>query len=183
VCRTAREVGGLPIAHTAKINHGHSSSQCQTDQDRLLPKPINQRPYYGQCVHLMVACSRVFVNRKLVAGRRFLPQSVWTLRGSRRPALAQAALAAHHGAAYVTISPTVNTMNEHTAVSPGEAFGPTVQGTASFSKFMTVLQVIGDDPGKLDIAQLTAKVPFPRALWQAWALKGWSCRTRMAPTH
>ncbi|CAD7037038.1 IclR family transcriptional regulator [Pseudorhizobium endolithicum] len=58
---------------------------------------------------------------------------------------------------------TVNTMNEHTAVSQGEAFSPAVQGTASFSKFMTVLQVIGDNPGKLDIAQLTAAVRFPRA--------------------
>lgn len=78
-------------------------------------------------------------------------------------ALAQAVLAAHHGVAYETNRLMVNTMNEHTAVSPAEAFGPAVQGTASFSKFMTVLQVIGDHPGKLDIAQLTAKVPFPRA--------------------
>ncbi|HEV7437511.1 MAG TPA: helix-turn-helix domain-containing protein, partial [Pseudorhizobium sp.] len=54
-------------------------------------------------------------------------------------------------------------MNEHTAISRGEAFGPAVQGTASFSKFMTVLQVIADNPGKHDIAQLTATIAFPRA--------------------
>lgn len=38
-----------------------------------------------------------------------------------------------------------------------------VQGTASFSKFMVVLQVIADNPGKLDIARLAKAVPFPRA--------------------
>lgn len=37
-----------------------------------------------------------------------------------------------------------------------------VQGTASFSKFLVVLQAIADDPGKLDIARLTLKVPYPR---------------------
>lgn len=37
-----------------------------------------------------------------------------------------------------------------------------VQGAASFSKFMTVLQIIADAPGKLDIAQLTKRAPFPR---------------------
>lgn len=111
----------------------------------------------------MVACSKVFVNRMLVADRRFLSQGVWTRRDRSRLVLAQAALAAHHGAAYETNRQTVNTMDEHNAVSQGEAFGPAVQGTASFSKFMTVLQVIGDNPGKLDIAQLTAKAPFPRA--------------------
>lgn len=38
-----------------------------------------------------------------------------------------------------------------------------VQGTASFSKFMVVLQAIADNPGKLDIARLVKQVPFPRA--------------------
>jgi DNA-binding IclR family transcriptional regulator len=37
-----------------------------------------------------------------------------------------------------------------------------VQGAASFSKFMTVLQIIADAPGELDIAQLTKRAPFPR---------------------
>ncbi|GGA68460.1 IclR family transcriptional regulator [Nitratireductor aestuarii] len=37
-----------------------------------------------------------------------------------------------------------------------------VQGAASFSKFMTVLQIIADTPGTLDIAQLTKRAPFPR---------------------
>lgn len=40
---------------------------------------------------------------------------------------------------------------------------PQVQGTASFSKFMTVLQAIADEPGKLDIARLTRQLPYPRA--------------------
>lgn len=54
-------------------------------------------------------------------------------------------------------------MNEHMTVSQEEAFGRPVQGTASFSKFMTVLQAIADNPGKLDLAQLTTSVRFPRA--------------------
>lgn len=37
-----------------------------------------------------------------------------------------------------------------------------VQGAASFSKFMTVLQIIADAPGALNIAQLTKRAPFPR---------------------
>lgn len=37
-----------------------------------------------------------------------------------------------------------------------------VQGAASFSKFMTVLQIIADAPGTLDIAQLTKRAGFPR---------------------
>lgn len=37
-----------------------------------------------------------------------------------------------------------------------------VQGAASFSKFMAVLQIIADSPGTLDIAQLTRRAPFPR---------------------
>lgn len=40
--------------------------------------------------------------------------------------------------------------------------GPQVQGTASFSKFMVVLQAIADEPGKLDIAKLTRALPYPR---------------------
>jgi IclR family transcriptional regulator, KDG regulon repressor len=37
-----------------------------------------------------------------------------------------------------------------------------VQGAASFSKFMTVLQIIAESPGTLDIAQLTKRARFPR---------------------
>lgn len=37
-----------------------------------------------------------------------------------------------------------------------------VQGAASFTKFMTVLQIIADAPGALNIAQLTKRAPFPR---------------------
>jgi IclR family KDG regulon transcriptional repressor len=44
-----------------------------------------------------------------------------------------------------------------------DASAPKVQGTASFSKFMVVLQAIADQPGKLDIAQLVKTVPYPRA--------------------
>lgn len=40
---------------------------------------------------------------------------------------------------------------------------PHVQGTASFSKFMVVLQAVADSPGRLDIARLVKAVPFPRA--------------------
>lgn len=44
-----------------------------------------------------------------------------------------------------------------------DARAPTpVQGAASFSKFMTVLQIIADAPGALDIAELTKRAPFPR---------------------
>jgi len=41
------------------------------------------------------------------------------------------------------------------------AVGP-VQGTASFSKFMVVLQAIAEDPGKLDFLKLTKRLPYPR---------------------
>ncbi len=37
-----------------------------------------------------------------------------------------------------------------------------VQGAASFSKFMTALQIIAEAPGILDIAELTKRTPFPR---------------------
>jgi DNA-binding IclR family transcriptional regulator len=37
-----------------------------------------------------------------------------------------------------------------------------VQGTASFSKFMVVLNAIADHPGKLDIARLGRQLPYPR---------------------
>lgn len=37
-----------------------------------------------------------------------------------------------------------------------------VPGAASFSKFMTGLQIIADSPGVLDMAQLTKVVPYPR---------------------
>lgn len=44
-----------------------------------------------------------------------------------------------------------------------DAGAPThVQGAASFSKFITVLQIIADAPGTLDIAHLTKRAPFPR---------------------
>ncbi|TKT74768.1 IclR family transcriptional regulator [Aquamicrobium sp. LC103] len=39
---------------------------------------------------------------------------------------------------------------------------PHVQGAAAFSKFMTVLQAIADEPGKLNIGQLTKTLPYPR---------------------
>jgi IclR family KDG regulon transcriptional repressor len=44
-----------------------------------------------------------------------------------------------------------------------DAGAPThVQGAASFSKFIKVLQIIADAPGALDIAQLIKRAPFPR---------------------
>ena len=42
------------------------------------------------------------------------------------------------------------------------AKGPQVQGTASFVKFVDVLQAIADDPGKLDMAKLVKRLPYPR---------------------
>lgn len=54
-------------------------------------------------------------------------------------------------------------MNEHSPASKGDALSRPVQGTASFSKFIVVLQAIADDPGKLDIAKLTKITRFPRA--------------------
>lgn len=45
----------------------------------------------------------------------------------------------------------------------GDAGAPNhVQGAASFSKFMAVLQIIAEAPGTLNIAQLTKRAPFPR---------------------
>lgn len=44
-----------------------------------------------------------------------------------------------------------------------DAGAPThVQGAASFSKFIKVLQIIADAPGTLDIAQLVKRAPYPR---------------------
>lgn len=40
---------------------------------------------------------------------------------------------------------------------------PHVQGAASFSKFMAVLQLIADAPGQLDISRLAKQAPYPRA--------------------
>jgi len=40
--------------------------------------------------------------------------------------------------------------------------GNQVQGAAAFSKFMTVLQTIADEPRGIDIAQLTKATPYPR---------------------
>lgn len=54
-------------------------------------------------------------------------------------------------------------MNKHNPVANGNPLAQSVQGTASFSKFMIVLQAIADSPGKLDIAKLTAMTGFPRA--------------------
>lgn len=45
---------------------------------------------------------------------------------------------------------------------PAPEAGRAVQGTASFSKFMIVLQAIADAPGDLDIAKLTKALPYPR---------------------
>lgn len=39
---------------------------------------------------------------------------------------------------------------------------PGVQGAASFSKFIAVLQAIADEPGKLDMARLGRRVTYPR---------------------
>lgn len=54
-------------------------------------------------------------------------------------------------------------MNKHSSMSKGKLLPQSVQGTAAFSKFMTVLQCVADSPGKLDIAKLTAISQFPRA--------------------
>ncbi|MBI1620103.1 IclR family transcriptional regulator [Aquamicrobium zhengzhouense] len=54
-------------------------------------------------------------------------------------------------------------MNQHAPASKGKAASGAVQGTAAFSKFMTVLQAIADNPGQLDIGKLTRQVQFPRA--------------------
>lgn len=43
------------------------------------------------------------------------------------------------------------------------AAGGQVQGAASFSKFMAVLQAIADDPDRLDFLKLTKRLPYPRA--------------------
>lgn len=53
-------------------------------------------------------------------------------------------------------------MKESMAASREDVFVRPVQGTASFSKFMTVLQAIADNPGKKDISQLTTAVGYPR---------------------
>lgn len=47
-------------------------------------------------------------------------------------------------------------------VSRSDRPAAAVQGAASFSKFITVLQAIADDPGKLDMARLARRVPYPR---------------------
>lgn len=54
-------------------------------------------------------------------------------------------------------------MNDDNMVPQDAGAGRTqVQGTASFSKFMVVLQAIADDPGRLDMGKLTKTLPFPR---------------------
>jgi IclR family transcriptional regulator, KDG regulon repressor len=45
---------------------------------------------------------------------------------------------------------------------PSEPARSQVQGTASFSKFMVVLQAVADAPGQLDIAKLAKRLPYPR---------------------
>ena len=51
-----------------------------------------------------------------------------------------------------------------------------VQGAASFAKFMTVLQAIADEPGRLDMAALAKALPYPRGtlyrIVQALAAEG-----------
>jgi DNA-binding IclR family transcriptional regulator len=42
------------------------------------------------------------------------------------------------------------------------ALGGKVPGTAAFSKFMSVLQLVADDPGQLTLTQLYKKTTFPR---------------------
>ncbi len=45
---------------------------------------------------------------------------------------------------------------------PSRAIGSKVPGTAAFSKFMAVLQLVADDPGQLTLAQLYKMTKFPR---------------------
>lgn len=54
-------------------------------------------------------------------------------------------------------------MNRHSLVSKEKPIPQSVQGTASFSKFMAVLQAVADSPGKLNMGELTRVVQFPRA--------------------
>src|SRR3546814_556147 len=58
---------------------------------------------------------------------------------------------------------TSEKVNKHGPVSKGDVLSRSIQGTASFSKFMVVLEAIADAPGKLDIAKLTKITQFPRA--------------------
>lgn len=52
------------------------------------------------------------------------------------------------------------------ATGKAEARAPerrnSVQGTAAFSKFMTVLQAVADDPGGVDMSKLVRRMPYPR---------------------
>jgi DNA-binding IclR family transcriptional regulator len=50
---------------------------------------------------------------------------------------------------------------DHTTGESARSAGA-VQGAASFSKFVAVLQVIADDPGRLDMARLARTLPYPR---------------------
>lgn len=53
-------------------------------------------------------------------------------------------------------------MNESGKAARPAGAGGQVRGTASFSKFMVVLQAIADEPGKLDFLKLTKRLPYPR---------------------
>lgn len=53
-------------------------------------------------------------------------------------------------------------MNDSGNGSRPAGAGGRVQGTASFSKFMVVLQAVADDPGRLDFLRLTKRLPYPR---------------------
>lgn len=53
-------------------------------------------------------------------------------------------------------------MNEQIPLTKRGQVSRPVQGTASFSKSMAVLQAIADHPGELDIAKLIERVQFPR---------------------
>lgn len=48
-------------------------------------------------------------------------------------------------------------------VKPGARGAQTVHGTAAFSKSVSVLQLIADDPGRFTVAQLTKAAKLPRA--------------------
>lgn len=54
-------------------------------------------------------------------------------------------------------------MTKRLAAQGEKSAAAQVQGTAAFTKFMTVLQAIADNPGELDIGKLTRLVQFPRA--------------------
>lgn len=68
----------------------------------------------------------------------------------------------------------------------GERKAGAVQGTASFGKFMTVLQAIADRPGGLDMAGLAGALSYPRGtlyrIVQALVAEGLVTETRRTGT-